>query len=187
MSSRIPPYAIRPARPEDVAVVVRHRIEMFRDMGVLPDHDCAALERGSRRFLRRAIPAGESPGGLAGRAGPVWAGGGVVLRARLPRPGHNDGGVEAYVLNVYTDPAHRRRGLARALMAAILEWGRAQGLAKGPLAASEEGRPLYQSLGFTATNEMEWTVSRGAGESGRPCPVRRAPKMQRNHPPHPRT
>jgi GNAT superfamily N-acetyltransferase len=50
--------------------------------------------------------------------------------------------------------------LARALMAAILEWCRAQGIAKVTLHASDEGRPLYQSLGFTATNEMEWTVSR---------------------------
>ena len=160
MSSRIAPYAIRPARPEDVAIVVRHRIEMFRDMGVLPDHDCAALERGSRRFLQRAIPAGEYRGWLAERDGTVVAGGGVVLRPLLPRPGHNDGGVEAYVLNVYTDPAHRRRGLARALMAAILEWSRAERVARVTLHASDEGRPLYQSLGFTATNEMEWTVRR---------------------------
>src|SRR5262245_42522250 len=101
MSSRSAPYQLRMATPDDVAVVTRHRIGMFRDMGILPDGDCAALEQGSRRFLERAIPAGEYRGWLAECDGAVVAGGGVVLRTLLPRPGHPDGGLEAYVLDGY--------------------------------------------------------------------------------------
>ena len=88
------------------------------------------------------------------------AGAGLVLRELLPRPGHPDGGAEAYVLNVYTDAAHRRRGLARGLMSAILDWCRANGALRVTLHASEEGRPLYVSLGFTATTEMGWDLGR---------------------------
>jgi GNAT superfamily N-acetyltransferase len=58
------------------------------------------------------------------------------------------------VLNVYCEPPHRRRGLARALMDAILDWCRERSISRVSLHASDEGRPLYEGLGFTATNEM---------------------------------
>jgi len=58
------------------------------------------------------------------------------------------------VVNVYVQPAYRRNGLARRLMVAILDWCRAQGIERIALHASNMGRPLYESLGFTATNEM---------------------------------
>jgi GNAT superfamily N-acetyltransferase len=155
MQTAVTPYRLRPATAADVAVVARHRVAMFRDMGVLAERDCAALEAGSMRFLARAIPARDYRGWLADLDGAVVAGAGLVLRPLLPRPGNVAGASEAYVLNVYTEPAHRRHGLARALMAMILEWCRVQAIARVTLHASEDGRPLYESLRFTATNEME--------------------------------
>ena len=58
------------------------------------------------------------------------------------------------MLNVYTEPAHRRNGVARATMAAIMDWSREQRLARLVLHASKEGRPLYEDLGFEDSNEM---------------------------------
>ena len=55
---------------------------------------------------------------------------------------------------MFTDAAHRRRGLARRLMETMLEWCRAEGMRFLYLHASDDGRPLYESLGFTPTNEM---------------------------------
>jgi GNAT superfamily N-acetyltransferase len=60
------------------------------------------------------------------------------------------------VLNVYVEPHWRRRGLARRLMQEILEWAPTAGVARLVLHASREGRPLYEALGFTATNEMRY-------------------------------
>ncbi len=62
--------------------------------------------------------------------------------------------VVVYVLNVFVDPGHRSRGIARALMVAITDWARAAGHHVVELHASDQGRPLYESLGFAATNEM---------------------------------
>jgi hypothetical protein len=39
-------------------------------------------------------------------------------------------------------------------MDAILDWCRANSLDVVVLHASKDGRPLYDSMGFTATNEM---------------------------------
>jgi len=58
------------------------------------------------------------------------------------------------IINVYTEPAHRRRGLARQLLNAALDWCRTNGVDVIILHASKEGRHLYESVGFEPTNEM---------------------------------
>jgi GNAT superfamily N-acetyltransferase len=55
---------------------------------------------------------------------------------------------------VYTKAVYRRRGLARELMKTAMEWCAREGVGTVILHASDEGRPLYEKLGFEATNEM---------------------------------
>ena len=154
MSAALPAYRVRLATAADAAIVAHHRVAMFRDMGVLGAVDAVALERASQCYLARALADGEYRGWLIEVDGAVVAGGGLVLRPLLPRPGYNEGGSEAYVLNVYTDGGHRRRGLARRLMEVILAWCEETQVSRVSLHASDDGRPLYVALGFTATNEM---------------------------------
>ena len=148
------PYAVRSADRADAAVVAHHRAAMFRDMGQVEPAEMAALESASCEYLTQALEKGEYVGWLVVCAGEVVAGGGLIVHELLPRPGHLSGGEEAYVLNVYCEPPHRRRGLARALMETILDWCRGRRISRVSLHASDEGRPLYEGLGFTATNEM---------------------------------
>ena len=76
-------------------------------------------------------------------------------------PGHGPAAAVRHgiVLNVFTEPAWRRRGLAELLMRHVLEWARAQRLDRLVLHASAEGRALYERLGCVATNEMRVTGS----------------------------
>jgi GNAT superfamily N-acetyltransferase len=60
----------------------------------------------------------------------------------------------ATILNVYTDPEYRRRGVARQLMETMIDWCKREGLARVNLRASDTGRHLYESLGFKPSNEM---------------------------------
>ena len=147
-------YRIRMAAPADAAIIAHHRVAMFHDMGILDGTDPVALKTSARDYLRNALVAGAYTGWLVENAGQVVAGGGVITRPLLPRPGTPQGGEEAYILNVYTEPEHRRRGLARQLLTAILTWCRERRSALVSLHASDEGRPLYESLGFGSTNEM---------------------------------
>jgi GNAT superfamily N-acetyltransferase len=64
-------------------------------------------------------------------------------------------GPQALILNVFTARSWRRRGVAEALMRELLAWCRDNGVESVVLHASNEGRPLYEKLGFTATNEMQ--------------------------------
>jgi GNAT superfamily N-acetyltransferase len=59
----------------------------------------------------------------------------------------------AIVVNVTTDPAHRRRGNSRACMQALLQWYADKGVTAVDLRASREGEPLYSSLGFARVTE----------------------------------
>jgi GNAT superfamily N-acetyltransferase len=65
---------------------------------------------------------------------------------------------------VLTDPAYRRRGLARQLVQSALDYGKEVGLRSIKLDASDEGFSLYESLGF----RTEQIIQRWAG---RPCPL----------------
>ena len=65
------------------------------------------------------------------------------------------------LLNVYTEPEFRQRGIARRIMGTILAWLKEQGFPSASLHASDEGRPLYEDLGFEATNEMRLRFGAG--------------------------
>ncbi len=155
-------YRIRVATAGDAAVIARHRVAMFRDMQALDDRDAGPLHDASLDYLRDALATGAYRGWLAeDDRGAVAAGGAVIVRPGLPRPENLRGADEAYLLNVYTDPAHRRRGLARRLMEEMLAWCRERGIARVVLHASDDGAALYASLGFEPrTNEMQLIVKR---------------------------
>src|SRR3989442_7641920 len=123
-------------------IIARHRAQMFRDMGELEDAQYPLLVEATRRLVTRMIQAGEYVAWLAAPAGraEVVAGAGVQLRTLLPRPIAGRGpireGPEAIVLNVYTEPAWRRKGAARAL----IEHGIHQGARRAPPAAGRLDR-----------------------------------------------
>lgn len=157
------PYTIRLATPDDADVLARHRVSMFRDMGDLPPEQTDSLEAAARRVIREWITAGTYVSWVASpaeRPQEIIAGAGLQIRPLLPRPQPGQPvireGPEGIVLNVYTERPWRRRGVARALMEAVIVWARTHGVARIVLHASPEGRPLYAQLGFEATNEMRY-------------------------------
>jgi GNAT superfamily N-acetyltransferase len=167
---------IRRAGAADAAVLARHRAEMFRDMGELPQESYAALLAASQAHFAEAIPAGRYHGWVAVRADrpeEVVAGVGLQLIERLPRPdtrGRLVAASEGYVFNVFTERAWRRRGVAERLMQEVIAWARARGIRRLALHASAEGRLLYQKLGFVATNEMRCELDNGPAGEGRVTP-----------------
>jgi ribosomal protein S18 acetylase RimI-like enzyme len=156
-----PGFRIRAATVADVALLAQHRAGMFRDMGVLEASREAPLVRATTDYLLGALPRGEYLGWVAESASlPVQpvGGAGVQLRPMLPRPGPTPAGIElgpeAIVLNVYVEPGWRRRGVGEALMQAVLSDLAERKVTRIVLHASDDGRRLYQRLGFVPTNEM---------------------------------
>jgi GNAT superfamily N-acetyltransferase len=144
-----PLYQLRPATVSDAEVLVHQRIAMFTDMGL--SFDRAALEGAYKTWLLEVMPTGIYRSWLAGtESGEIVAGGGITTLPWPPGPRYQ-GDRLAFVYNVYTEPAHRGRGLARRVMAAIHEWCHEEGITSLALNASQAGEPLYTSLGYGIT------------------------------------
>ncbi len=62
-------------------------------------------------------------------------------------------GKRAHLMNVYTEKDYRRRGIARQLVNMLIGDARAHGATEISLDATESGRPLYESVGFKASEE----------------------------------
>jgi GNAT superfamily N-acetyltransferase len=139
-------YAVRPATLADADTLVRHRLAMFTDMGVPFDAD--ALAAAFRSWLAQTMADGLYRAWLAETpAGAVAAGGGITVVPWPPGPSY-PGSRLAFVYNVYTEPAHRRRGLGRLVMNAIHAWCRAHDVRSVALNASRDGLRLYTSMGY---------------------------------------
>lgn len=145
-------YTFRTATPADAETIVYQRNSMFIAMGV----DSAKVEAWSAPFLAwvsEKLVAGEYLGWLAISEEQVVAGAGLWLHDWIPSP-LAAGVRRGYIMNVFTEPEHRGRGLARHLVEEALGYCRTQNIPVAVLHASDAGRPIYETIGFIQTNEM---------------------------------
>jgi len=157
-------FRIRQATPDDAAAIGWHRARMFQDMGLVPDELFESFRIKALDRLGKALGSRDYFGWLVSEhiaPQKIIAGAGVIIREVPPFPiRHKNGevtiaeGRQALIVNVFTEPEWRRRGLAKLLMNTIIAWSRDQHLDGLVLHASDDGRALYEQLGFISTTEM---------------------------------
>ncbi|MCA1810830.1 MAG: GNAT family N-acetyltransferase [Halobacteriales archaeon] len=144
---------VRPATAADLPTLVLHRRRMWEDMGTLKPGAADPTEPLYAAWAERLLREGRLAAWVVeGPGGPV-ASGCVYLQEVHPRPGH-PGPWCPYLLSMFTEPAARGKGLARAIVREAVAWSRAHGATRVALHASDEGRSLYEGLGFAASPEM---------------------------------
>jgi GNAT superfamily N-acetyltransferase len=155
-------FRIRRATVQDVEVIAWHRARMFQDMGEVSDDGFEILRTKARLRLKEWLESGDYVGWLATPADKpdtVVGGAGVQLQSILPRPlfaSTIGEGRQGTILNVFTEPQWRRRGIAGLLLKEIITWSRDEQIDRLILHASDDGRSLYERLGFIAGNEMRF-------------------------------
>ena len=157
-------FQVRLATHADLDVVSDHRARMFRDMGELSNELFDSFRARSLTVLQESFAQGKYVGWLATppeEPDKIVAGAGVSLREVAPHPQPNANGDfeivsgrQAIIQNVYTEPEWRRRGLAALLIKTIIDWTRDQRIESVVLHSSEQGRAVYERLGFAVTTEM---------------------------------
>ena len=149
----VPTISIREGTVADIPEIARQRRRMCEDMNYTDADALSTMVTVTSDYLQRAIPEGRFRSWLACDNGRVVAGGAVVISS-WPAHAYDLECRRATILNVYTEPQYRRRGIARQIMETMIAWCKQAGFARVSLHASEHGRPLYESLGFEDSNEM---------------------------------
>jgi len=138
----------------DAALISSHRRAMFEAMGRGTAESLDQMARGFEPWVLSRLVDGRYMGWIISDAGHPIASTVLLILEWPPHPLDPAGESRAYLLNVFVEPAYRRRGLARELIRLCLAETRRRGIRIVSLHASEQGRPIYESLGFRAANEM---------------------------------
>ncbi|WP_095093804.1 GNAT family N-acetyltransferase [Pseudomonas sp. Irchel 3A5] len=148
----------RPLGRDDANMISLHRQTMFLEAGGDPENLRVMTEH-FRPWLKERLDDGRYYGFALCDADQVVAAIGLMTIDWPPHPSHPTMGQRGYVLNVFVEPAYRRRGLASGLMQlAEAEFAR-RGLTFAVLHATKTGKPVYEQIGWMGTSEMAKTIT----------------------------
>jgi GNAT superfamily N-acetyltransferase len=154
-----PEISIRPATEEDIEALVELRVALLRETGNLPDESrIPRLAEAIRAYLVESLPEGAFMAWVAEVEGELVATSGLVFFSKPPLGEHLTG-KEAYLMNMYTRPEWRGRGLATQLLERVVAFVRGTDIRRISLHATAEGRPLYLRAGFADSDSemrLEW-------------------------------
>ena len=142
---------------EDIDLLTKTRIEVLRAANKLSDDiDMSEVEKQSYEYYKRALLDGSHTAYLVFDEQKIVGTGGVSYFQVMPTY-HNPSGLKAYIMNMYTNPEYRRRGIAIETLRLLVEDAKEKGMSAISLEATDMGRPLYEKFGFVKMNdEMEY-------------------------------
>ena len=146
----------RRAGSHDRELLTRLRLEVLRAAnGLEEDVDLSRTELESRRYYETCFPEDSHAAWLVFDGEEVVGTGAVSFYKVMPTY-HNPSGKKAYIMNMYTRPDYRRRGIARRVLELLTAEAEMRQIDAVTLEATAAGRPLYEAFGFTAMrDEME--------------------------------
>ena len=142
-------FEIRRATAQDADIISWHRARMFQDMGDVSGDAFETLRAKARTRLEQWIDNGKYIGWLATPADKpetIVGGAGVQLQPILPRPRNISTigeGRQGTIVNVFTEPQWRQRGIAGLLIKEIISWSKNEQIDRLVLHASDKGRSIY--------------------------------------------
>lgn len=142
---------------EDIDILTKTRIEVLRVANQLSDDaDMTEVEKQSYEYYSKALRDGSHTAYLV-FDGTNFIGAGGVSYYRVMPTYHNPSGNKAYIMNMYTSPKYRRKGIAYKTLDLLVRDAKSRGVNVILLEATEMGRPLYEKYGFVKmNNEMEF-------------------------------
>lgn len=138
----------RKATADDIELLMSLREEMLRIVNGLPeDHRFSdVMTENSRRYFLE----GDQTTVIALDNGKAAACASISYIEVMPTFSHPTG-KRAHLMNVYTNAAYRRQGIAQKLVNMLTAEAAERGVTEIGLDATDSGRPLYEALGFTAS------------------------------------
>ncbi|RUT48007.1 GNAT family N-acetyltransferase [Paenibacillus anaericanus] len=164
MSGLADHYYIREITEEELPLALDFRQRMFSEMGVSDEVLISDSKQILQEMYSREFGAGRLRHYVAYPTDslvPV-AICGALIKDDFPyflfRPGSY-----GWIVDVYTVPEHRGKGLAKVLLTHTHDWLISKGILEAKLIASgKEARRLYERSGYAATWEMTLSLTGGA-------------------------
>ena len=146
----------RKATINDITELVRLRIEFMKEaIKIDNNYDDKLIERVLSEYFNNNIQNGSFIAWLAVCGDRIIGTSGLCFYTRPPSY-KNISGKAAYIMNMYTDPQYRHRGIASTLFENTVLEAKSLGYKKICLNATQMGRSLYIKFGFKAIDsEME--------------------------------
>lgn len=149
-------FVYKRAGLEDIELLVKTRIEVLRAANRLSDDtEMSFVEQQLREYYEEYLKT-EAHIAYLVFDGERFIGAGGVSFFRVMPTYHNPTGWKAYIMNMYTNPDYRRRGIAYHTLELLIGEVKNKGVKFISLEATDMGRPLYERYGFVSMNdEME--------------------------------
>ncbi|MCP4049688.1 MAG: GNAT family N-acetyltransferase [bacterium] len=152
-------YRLRLANIEDIPVLVKHHRLMFEEINELENNTASFiysdLDKSYTEKLKAQLPNGLCRAYVIEYKNKVVASGAVTIAEYVPIPEDTNTKI-ARIHSVYTDKEHRRKGLAKQIMEALISICKEPGIRRIRLVYSNEAQQLYEKLGFKPmTNSLE--------------------------------
>lgn len=140
----------RKATLKDLDMLTKTRIEVLRAANQLSDDiDMSEVKYESKKYYQTSLKDGSHTAYLVFCGGKFVGAGGVSYYNVMPTY-HNHTGRKAYIMNMYTKPEYRRKGIALKTLELLVKDARGKGITNISLEATDMGRPLYEKFGFVA-------------------------------------
>ena len=141
---------------EDIDILTEIRVEVLRAANKLPvDTNMDEVRKQSYNYYKNALCNGTHIAYLVLAENQVVGTGGVSFFQVMPTY-HNPSGKKAYIMNMYTKPQYRRKGIAYKALDKLIKDTKNKRITAISLEATDMGRPLYEKYGFIKMNdEME--------------------------------
>lgn len=141
---------------EDIDILTETRIQVLRAANKLSrDIDMSDVKKQSYDYYKKALYDGTHIAYLI-FDGSRFAGACGVSFFQVMPTYHNSSGRKAYIMNMYTDPEYRRKGIAYKTLDMLIRDTKNKGITDISLETTDMGRPLYERYGFVKRiHEME--------------------------------
>ena len=141
---------------KDIEELVATRIQVLRAANQLDSNtDMSQVEKESYAYYQTALLDKTHIAVLVYDNDKCVGTGGVSFFQVMPTY-HNPSGKKAYIMNMYTAPAYRRKGIAIHTLDLLVGKAKEMGISHISLEATDMGRGLYEKYGFVKMeHEME--------------------------------
>jgi ribosomal protein S18 acetylase RimI-like enzyme len=139
---------IRKVEADDIPLMTAARIDYLTEMqGERPSQYVQELQENLQQFFKLTMQDGSFFALLAEYDGKVVSYGGMILK-KIPGDFNQSSYLEGDILNMYTLPEYRRKGISSLILEALLLEAKKRGISKVALHCSKDGEPLYRKYGF---------------------------------------